>query len=75
MYVAFVASGYFKTRSSVVSPSLPFCYLVSLSGAGRQRRFPLARVGHLCLQAGATDEMWAGRRGTRDRGAGVWIVG
>jgi hypothetical protein len=60
-YVAIIASGCFKTRSSVASPSLPFYCFASVSGARRRRRSPLAWVGAAC-------NMWAIRRGTRDRG-------
>jgi hypothetical protein len=65
-YVVFVASGCFKIRSSVASPS-PFCCLASVSGVGRRRRSPLAWAGLTCLRAGAVDEIWAGRRGRGQR--------
>jgi hypothetical protein len=40
-YVAIVVSRCFKTRSSVLSPSSPFCYLASVLGVERWRRSPL----------------------------------
>jgi len=46
-------SGCLKTSSSVESPFLPFCCLASVSGVGRRRRSPLARVGPMCLSVGA----------------------
>jgi hypothetical protein len=58
-YVAFVVSGYFKTRLSVATSSSPFCCLASVSDAGR-RRWASCACGH------ATDEMWAG-----DTGCGI----
>jgi hypothetical protein len=73
-YVAIVVSGCFKTRSSVVSPSSPFCYLASVSGAERRRRSPLVWAGPTCSWVGAVDETLAGRHGTRD-GAAAWASG
>jgi hypothetical protein len=72
----------FKTSSSVASLSLPFYCLTSLLGAGRRRRSPLAQASLTYLRAGATDEMWTGRRrtggqagGRSDRGHSVRMSG
>ena len=59
-YVAIIAYGCLKTRSSVASLFSSFCCLASVSGVGRRRLSPLVR-------AGTTGETWAGRRRTRDR--------
>jgi hypothetical protein len=72
-YVTIVASGCFKTRTSVASPSSPFCCLVSVLGVGRRRRDP-----HAC---GQVQQARRGRAGTGCRtwdggnGAGIQTEG
>jgi hypothetical protein len=52
MYAAIVASGCFKTRSSVTSPSLSLFCLASVLDARKRRRFPLAWGGPHVLASG-----------------------
>ena len=70
----------FQTRSSVASPSSPFCCLASMSSAGGgsrcQVRVEVVSTGvggpHVLEGGGPT---WARRRGTGGSGAGVWTSG
>jgi hypothetical protein len=49
-------------------PHCLFCYLASVSGAGRRKRSKLAQANPTCLRVDATGETWPSRHKMWDRG-------
>jgi hypothetical protein len=84
MYAVIVASGCFKTRSSITSPSPPLWCLASVLDARKRRRSPLAWGRPHVLASGHSrrdvdgqmqDARWGQRRGRPNEGLASGRVG